>query len=107
MNGILNDRYIVFSLASVCMIILVCAVTAYNTDGVNGNGMTEIEGIISDPVPSRNGTVFSVTDLKGNEIRCFYGSGIPDSSSLCRLIGSFSSDGNMFFADKITVIEKR
>ena len=107
MNGILNDRYVVFSLASVCMIILVCAVTAFNADGVNGNGMTEIEGMISDPVPSRNGTVFNVTDLNGNEVRCFYSSDMPETFSLCRLTGSFSSDGNMFFADRITVIEKR
>ena len=107
MNGILSDRYIVFSLASVCMMIFACTVTAFNADGVNGNGMTEIEGIISDPVPSRNGTVFNITDPEGKEIRCFYGSDMPEALSLCRLVGSFSSDGNIFFVDTMTAIGKR
>ena len=103
MDGILRDKYVLFSLASVCMIVFVCAMGSFNTEGVNGNGMTELEGVISSPSQSQNGTVFKMTDLSGKEIRCFYGSDIPEMPVLCRLIGSFSSDGNIFFVDKITV----
>ena len=99
----LNDKYVLFSLASVCVIIFVCAVGPLNTGEVNGNGITELEGVISSPSQSQNGTVFKLTDLNGNEIRCFYGSSLPDMPVLCRLIGSFSSDGNIFFVDRITV----
>ena len=101
MDKIFNDRYVLFSLASICVIVLICSVSSFNTEGINGNGMTEITGVISDPSQSQNGTVFKVTDLEGKEFRCFYRSEVP-SAALCRLIGSFSSDGGMFFVDRIT-----
>jgi len=103
MSGLIEDRYVLFSLASVCMIALVCAIGSFNTDTVNGNGITEMEGMISNPSQTQNGTVFTLTDLEGNEYRCFYGSKMPGTPALCKVIGSFSSDGNMFFADKIIV----
>ncbi|MCL2786205.1 MAG: hypothetical protein FWD81_03155 [Methanomassiliicoccaceae archaeon] len=105
MITLFKDRYVLFSLASVCVILFICAVGSFNTDAIDGNGMTEIEGVISDPVASQNGTVFKITDLSGNEFRCFSGSAIPDAPVLCRLTGSFSSDGNMFFVKLITVSE--
>jgi hypothetical protein len=98
MNDIIKDKYILFSLASVLILVTVCTVTA---GPVNGNGMTEIEGVISDPSPSQNGTTFKITDLSGKEFRCFYRSDIPSPSTFCKLIGSFSDDGNMFFVDTI------
>jgi len=106
MNNILKDRYVLFSLASISIIVFVCAVGAFGTDGVNGNGITEITGVISDPVPSQNGTVFKATDLDGNEFRCFFRSQMPATPVLCKLTGSFSADGTMFFVDKITINEK-
>ena len=102
MNGILSDRHVLFSLASVAVLILVCAVGSSGADGANGNGITEIGGVISDPVPSQNGTVFRLTDYEGREIRCFSGSEIPAEPALCRLTGRYSPDGNIFFADTIT-----
>jgi len=83
--------------------VLVCATASFSFDGAEGNGMTELEGIISDPSQSQNGTVFTLTDLEGNTYRCFYGSKMPGTPALCRAIGSFSSDGNIFFVDKMTV----
>jgi hypothetical protein len=103
MSKTIRDRYVLFSLASVCIVIMVCAVGSFNADAVDGNGMTELEGIISDASISQNGTVFKLTDTEGNEYRCFYRSEMPPLPSLCRLIGSFSSDGNMFFVDRIIV----
>ena len=103
MGNILKDRHILFSIASISIIIFVCAVGAFNTDGVNGNGITEITGVISEPVRSQNGTVFKTTDLDGNEFRCFYRLQMPATPVLCRLTGSFSSDGTMFFVDRITI----
>ena len=97
----IRDRYVLFSLASVLVVVLVCAIGSFNTDAVNGNGITEMEGVISDPSPSANGTTFKLTDLEGNEYRCFYNSAMPAMPALCRLIGSFSSDGNMFFVSTI------
>ncbi|MCL2890618.1 MAG: hypothetical protein FWF40_01850 [Methanomassiliicoccaceae archaeon] len=99
----LKDKHVLFSLASISIIILVCAVGAFSTDGANGNGITEITGVISDPVPSQNGTVFKTTDLSGNEFRCFFRSQMPATPVLCKLTGSFSADGTMFFADRITI----
>ncbi|MDR0791608.1 MAG: hypothetical protein LBE47_03605 [Methanomassiliicoccaceae archaeon] len=99
----INDRYVLFSLASVAVIILICTIGSFNADTVNGNGMTEMEGMISSPSQSQNGTVFILTDLDGKEYRCFYGSVMPQTPALCRLIGSFSADGNMFFVDRIVI----
>ncbi|MCL2607350.1 MAG: hypothetical protein FWD92_02170 [Methanomassiliicoccaceae archaeon] len=103
MNDILKDKYVLFSVASVLIIVFVSMVGSFNIDGVSGNGMTEIIGVIDNPAPSQNGTVFNVTDLEGNEFRCFYRSHVPSSPSLCRLIGSFSADGNIFFVDRIII----
>ena len=99
----MKDRYVLFSLASIFMIVFVCAAGTFTADGVNGNGMAEITGVISDPAPSQNGTGFKVIDLEGNEFRCFCRSNVPEMPVLCKLIGSFSSDGNMFFVDRIVV----
>ncbi|MCL1984812.1 MAG: hypothetical protein FWG58_05395 [Methanomassiliicoccaceae archaeon] len=101
MSGILNDRYVLFSLSAILIIIFVCAVGSFNTDEVNGNGKEEITGVITEMSLSSNGTVFRVTDLSGNEFRCFYAREMPALPALCRLIGSFSDDGNMFFVDRI------
>jgi len=106
MEHAIKDRYILLSVAAVAVLILICSVGSFTADGTEGNGITEITGMISEPSPSQNGTVFKVTDLNGNEFRCFFRSGIPEAPSLCRLIGSSSSDGNMFFVDRIIVIEK-
>jgi len=103
MSSVLKDRYVLFSLASILIIVLVCAAGTFTTDGPNGNGVAEITGVISDPSPSQNGTAFKVTDLEGNEFRCFYRSNVPEMPALCRLTGSFSSDGGMFFVDRIVV----
>ena len=92
-----------FSLASVLVIVIICAVGPFNSGPADGNGMTELEGVISDPSPSQNGTVFKITDLSGNEQRCFYRSPLPAEPALCRLIGSFSPDGSMFFVDRVIV----
>ncbi|MDR0335417.1 MAG: hypothetical protein LBH69_06025 [Methanomassiliicoccaceae archaeon] len=97
----LKDKYILFSAAAVLMLIVICAVGSFNTEGTDGNGITEITGVISDPNETKNGTTFRITDLNGNEFRCFSGAGIPGTPSLCRLTGSFSPDGNMFFVDAI------
>jgi len=102
MIDIIKDKYVLFALTSVIVLMLICSVS---TDTVNGNGMTEIEGVISDPAPSQNGTVFKITDISGKEFRCFYRSDIPAASSFCRLIGSFSDDGNMFFVDAIKAVK--
>ena len=102
MKGVFSDRHVLFSLASIGVIILICAVGPF-ADEVNGNGMVEMTGIISDPASSQNGTVFSLTDLDGNGFRCFYGAEMPSTPALCRLIGSFSPDGNIFFVRSITV----
>jgi len=106
MSGVLKDRYVLFSLASIAMIIFVCALGPLGSDGTDGN-VNEITGVISDPVRSQNGTVFNVTDLEGNEFRCFYRAGMPETPALCRLSGSFSEDGSMFFVDRITVNDVR
>ncbi|MDR2865882.1 MAG: hypothetical protein LBV13_00530 [Methanomassiliicoccaceae archaeon] len=106
MNSIIKDRYVLFSLATVLTVAFVCTVSSFNAEGIDGNGLTELEGMISDPSASQNGTVFKLTDLNGNEQRCFYGAGMPSAPSLCKLTGSFSSDGTMFFADRIVVIER-
>jgi hypothetical protein len=103
MNTNIGDKYILFSLASIAVIILICTVGSFNTETVNGNGMTEMEGIISSPSLSQNGTVFILTDLDGNEYRCFYRSAMPPTPALCKLVGSFSADGNMFFVDRIMI----
>ena len=97
------DKYVLFSLAATAIIILMCAVGSFSTNGANGNGMTEMDGIASDPYASQNGTVFRLTDLDGNEYRCFYRSALPEMPVLCTVTGSFSSDGNMFFVTVITV----
>lgn len=104
MSGIIRDRYVLFSLASVCVLVMMCTVGSFNTDGATGNGVTEATGVISDPSPSQNGTVFMLTDLGGNEVRCFFRSALPDMPVLCRLIGSMSADGKMFFVDRVIVI---
>jgi hypothetical protein len=101
MGSIFKDRYVLFSLASLVVIIFVCTVGSFNTEAVSGNGMTELEGVISSPSASQNGTVFTLTDLEGNEHKCFYRSAMPPTPVLCRLIGSFSDDGNIFFVDRI------
>jgi len=103
MDNILNDKYVLFSLASICVIVMVCAMVPFNAEGVDGNGMTEMTGMISNPAPSQNGVVFEITDLNGNVFRCFYGSEMPEMPALCRVIGNFSSDGNIFFVRSITV----
>ena len=103
MYQIIRDRYVLFSLASVLIIVFVCAIGSFNADSVNGNGITEMEGVISDPFRSPNGTTFKLTDLDGNEQRCFYNSAMPEMPVLCRLVGSLSSDGNMFFVSNIIV----
>ena len=100
MNAI-KDKYILLSAAAVCILILMCTVGSFNTEGTDGNGMTEISGIISDPAPSQNGTVFKITDPDGNETRCFYSSAMPETYSFCKLVGKFSQDGNIFFVDTI------
>jgi hypothetical protein len=101
MAEFIRDRYVIFSIASICAVVLVCAVGAFNHEGIEGNGINELEGVISEPSATQNGTVFKLTDLGGNEYRCFYSSKMPAMPALCRLIGSFSSDGNMFFVDRI------
>ncbi|MCL2143272.1 MAG: hypothetical protein FWH44_03330 [Methanomassiliicoccaceae archaeon] len=98
-----KDKYILMASAAVLIIVFTCTVGSFSTNEVNGNGITEITGVISSPSASQNGTVFKITDLGGNEIRCFYGAGMPEMPILCKLTGSFSSDGNMFFVDKIVV----
>jgi len=103
MSNLFKDKYVLFSLASVLIIIFISAVGSFNVDGINGNGMTEITGMIHDPAPSQNGTVFKVTDLEGNEFKCFHGSRVPSVPTLCKLIGSFSADGNIFFVDRIII----
>jgi hypothetical protein len=104
MTGSIRDKYILFSAAAVSVLVLMCAVGSFNTGAAEGNGLTEITGMISDPVPSQNGTVFKVTDLGGNEFRCFYRSALPEAQTLCKLIGSFSADGNMFFVSAISTL---
>ena len=106
MNDIFSDRYVLFSLAAISIVIFVCAVGFFNSDEVNGNGRTEITGVITETSLSSNGTVFKVTDLEGNEFRCFYTREMPELPALCRLIGSFSDDGNMFFVDRIIENER-
>jgi hypothetical protein len=103
MNRIFSDRYVLFSLASIAVLILVCAAGPLSAGGTDGNGAAEICGVVSDPSPSQNGTVFKVTDLEGNEIRCFCRLNVPAVPTLCRLTGSFSADGSMFFTDTIVV----
>jgi hypothetical protein len=102
MDSAIKDKHILFSIASVCVVILVCTVGSFNTEAIGGNGMTELEGIISDPSPSQNGTVFTLTDLDGNAYKCFYRSKVPETPTLCKVVGSFSADGNIFFVDRIT-----
>ena len=99
--NIIKDKYILASAAAVCILILVCTVGSFNTEGTDGNGMTEIAGIISDPSRSQNGTVFKITDPDGNETKCFYSSEMPEAHSFCKLVGKFSQDGNIFFVDAI------
>ena len=96
-----DDRYILFSAAAVAILLLVCTVGSFNTEGTDGNGIVEITGVISDKTASQNGTVFKVTDLNGNEIKCFSSSPVPEAPALCRLAGSYSADGNIFFVDAI------
>ena len=98
---IIKDRYILFSAAAISVLVLMCAVGSFNTGGTEGNGITEITGVISDPAATQNGTVFKLTDLNGTVFRCFFGAEMPETPSLCRLTGSFSADGNMFFVDAI------
>ena len=97
----IKDKYILFSAAAVLILVLICAVGSFNTGATGGNGMTEITGIASDPAASQNGTVFKITDVNGSEVRCFYGSSMPELPALCTLRGSFSADGNIFFVDTI------
>jgi len=99
---IIKDKYILFSAAAVLILVMICTVGSFNTEGTEGNGITEITGVISDPAATQNGTVFRITDLNGSEFRCFSRTEIPDTPSLCRLTGSFSADGNMFFVDVIS-----
>jgi len=103
MDRIAKDKYVLFSAAVAVVLILVCTVGSFNTAATEGNGITEITGVVSDPSPSPNGTVFKVTDLDGSEYKCFSSSKLPETPSLCILTGSFSADGNIFFVDKITV----
>jgi len=97
-----NDGYILFSAAAVMIAVLICAVGSFNTEGTDGNGIVEITGVITEQAATQNGTVFKVTDLGGNEIKCFSSLPIPEASTLCRLVGTFSDDGNIFFVDTIT-----
>ena len=106
MNGIFGDKYVLFSLAAISIVIFACTVGSFSTDGVNGNGKREITGVITERSLSSNGTVFTVTDLEGNEFRCFYAKEMPELPALCRLIGSFSADGNMFFVDRMIENER-
>ena len=106
MNSILKDRYILFSLAALGILLFVCTVGSFSTYEVNGNGRTEITGVVTETSLSSNGTVFRVTDLSGNEFRCFYRHEMPEMPALCRLIGSFSEDGNMFFVDRIVTSDR-
>ena len=99
---IFKDKYILLSLAAVSVLMLMCAVGSFSTEGTGGNGSKELVGIISDPSASQNGTTFKVTDRDGNETRCFYSSEMPEAHSFCKLVGKFSQDGNMFFVDTIS-----
>jgi hypothetical protein len=99
----IKDRYVLFSLASVCVIFFLCTVGSFNTGSVGGNGMTEMEGIISGPSATQNGTVFTLTDLDGDDHKCFYRSEMPPTPVFCRLIGNFSEDGNIFFVDRMII----
>jgi hypothetical protein len=94
-----KDRYILFSLAAISMIILICAVGSFNSEGTTGNGYMEITGMISDTAETQNGTLFKMIDTDGNEIKCFSSSPVPDSSAIYRAIGNYSADGNIFFVD--------
>jgi len=99
---IFKDKYILLSTAAVSLLMLMCAVGSFSTGGTDGNGFTELVGIISDPSASQNGTTFKVTGPDGNETRCFFSSEMPEPHSFCRLVGKFSQDGNMFFVDTIS-----
>jgi hypothetical protein len=103
---LINDRYVLLSVAAVSILILICAVGSFNTEGTDGNGFSEITGMISDPAGTPNGTVFRITDLEGNEIKCFSSLPVPETPALCRIIGNYSSDGNIFFVDVFVTTER-
>jgi hypothetical protein len=100
----IRDRYVLSSAAIVSLLLLICAIGSFGTGGADGTA--EITGVISDPSATQNGTVFTVTDLSGNEIRCFYRYAMPEMPVLCKLTGNFSPDGRMFFADRIVICDR-
>jgi hypothetical protein len=66
------------------------------------NTITEEEflGIVYSVKKTEKGFTFSFEDTEGNNFRCFsYNE--PDNNEAYRISGDFSSDGKMFFIDKM------
>ena len=78
----------------IIFIAIVC-VTAPQTDTDNS-----VTGIVSDVRTTENGSTFTLTDTKGQTMRCFY-RGAVEEGDMCTISGSYSDDGNIFFVSGI------
>jgi len=92
--GITDDRYVLAGIALILFMAVVC-VTVPQSDTDD-----PISGIVSDVKITENGNTFTLTDTKGQEIRCFYRGAVTDGD-VCTISGTYSDDGNIFFISKM------
>ena len=70
---------------------------------LGGDSNGSMVGFASDVQPSSNGFTFNFEDSDDNVFRCFSSSNIREG--VCKIKGSFSSNGSMFFVESIEYVE--
>jgi DNA polymerase II small subunit/DNA polymerase delta subunit B len=99
------DRYSFLCISVAAILIMAALMNENGPAGGNEEKEKNIVGIVFDVRTTQNGYTFSFEDAIGGKIRCF-SRAEPHEFGEYFIKGTFSSDGGMFFVDRMEPVRQ-
>lgn len=93
------EKYLVLAVSVMSVMALFAAFDFDDADDY------DITGIAHDVRKTQSGYFFDILTHDGRDIRCFSSSSFPEELQYCGIVGSMSSDGSVFFVNRLDSLE--